>query len=48
MKFDKKLSLQIDKAVRAMESDDKTRQKLGKIWKAKLEKKIWGEDKKEK
>lgn len=42
--FDEQLSAELDKAVVACESDDPARQELGKIWKRRLEQKIWGRD----
>lgn len=44
-KYDEELSRQLDKAIRALESDDETRQKLGKIWKRKLEELIFEDGK---
>jgi hypothetical protein len=41
--FDRKQSLELDKATKAAESTDPARRKLGKVWKKRLEKKIWGE-----
>ena len=42
--FDEKLSLDLDRATVAAESNDPVRQKFGQIWKCKLEQKIWGQD----
>lgn len=39
--FDEKISRELDRATIASESDDPTRRKLGKIWKRRLEDKIW-------
>lgn len=40
--FDTKLSARLDRALIASESDDPLRRKFGKVWKRKIEKKIWG------
>ena len=39
--FAPKLSLELDRATVAAESKDKTRRKLGKVWKRRIEQKIW-------
>jgi len=44
IEFDVKLSRRLDMAIIASESDDEARRLLGKIWKRKLEKKIFGGD----
>ena len=41
IKFDERISADLDKAITALESKDHARQELGKIWKRKLEKRIW-------
>jgi len=42
--FDKKKSQELDRATVATESSDKTRRKLGKVWKQRIERSIWKAD----
>ena len=42
--FDVKLSYRLDRAIIASESNDKTRRKMGRIWKRQIERKIWGDE----
>ena len=42
--FNKKLSIELDRATTAAESTDKTRRKLGKVWKQRIERAIWKTD----
>ena len=40
--FDVKLSYDLDKAIVAMEDGDRVRKVLGKAWKRRIERKVWG------
>jgi hypothetical protein len=46
MKFDKKLSLELDRALSALESENFARHELGKIWKRNLEQRIFEQEEK--
>ena len=41
--FDEKKSADLDKAHIAIDSNDPVRQKLGQIWKKKIEQSIWND-----